>query len=280
MIPSLTRCAVHGFDIPVVGRILPRTRLDLAPQQLGSFERLDILSSTGSDALSSQRTVSLLDWSARDPIPFQEAWDVQKVLTENQFERLQMAGTQFDNTINGDCILMLQHQPVYTLGTGSDPSFILSGAVDVVRMDRGGQVTYHGPGQLVVYPILDLRGYRQDIHWYMRALEEAILLALQKVGLNQAERQVDVTGVWIDNRKVAALGIKARRWVTMHGLAVNVEHSSLANFEGIVPCGLEGRTVTCVNEFLADPLTVSDFAVHMKEALEEIFCISLQEADL
>jgi len=180
-----------------------------------------------------------------------------------------------------DRIVMLQHAPVYTLGTGSDLAFIKSASegglsdVDVVRIERGGEVTYHGPGQLVVYPILDLRGYHQDIHWYMRALEEAILMALESAGIKGAAREDDVTGVWVSDRKVAALGIKVRRWVTMHGLAVNVDRRSLANFDGIVPCGLVGRHVCCINDHLKEPITVEDFAEHMKRALERVFEIRL-----
>jgi len=130
----------------------------------------------------------------------------------------------------------------------------------------------------VVYPVLDLRHYRQDIHWYMRALEESILLALQACGI-EAERQEDTTGIWIDNHKVAALGVKCRRWITMHGFAVNVETTSLDNFEGIVPCGLEGRKVGCINQFLPagqDPLTVAEFSRYLKVALEKVFQIEMQ----
>mmetsp|Transcript_17600 Transcript_17600/g.24820 ORF Transcript_17600/g.24820 Transcript_17600/m.24820 type:complete len:277 (-) Transcript_17600:8-838(-) len=219
-----------------------------------------------------------------------------------------------NKTIDGrDCILMLQHQPVYTLGTGSDEGFIIKSSstnnnnnhkqndtndksddnnnnkdndgdcdngddhddVPVVRIERGGEVTYHGPGQLVAYPILDLRGYKQDVHWYMRALEEAILLALQKAGIPNATREEDLTGVWVDGKKIAALGIKLRRWITMHGLAVNVEHSSITNFDGIVPCGLEGRQVCCINDFLEIPITVEEFSIHLTSALEDIFEIRL-----
>ena len=113
----------------------------------------------------------------------------------------------------------------------------------------------------------------------MRALEESILLALRKVGIQNAERQDDTTGIWVNNHKVAALGVKCRKWITMHGLAVNIEASSLTNFEGIVPCGLEGRKVGCVNQFLEGDqrlLTVAEFAPCMKEALEEVFQIKLE----
>jgi lipoyl(octanoyl) transferase len=254
----------------------------LAPQQLGSFEELASLQDYQED-----RRVALHDWSSSDTIPFVTAWEHQKTLVNAHLERLsaETEDSQFivseTHKQGVDRILFLQHDPVYTLGTASDPSFIHSSEshVPVVRMDRGGEVTYHGPGQLVVYPILDLRGYNQDIHWYMRALEEAVLRALDGVGLPQASRQDDVTGVWLDNKKVAAVGIKARRWVTMHGLAVNVEETSLENFQGIVPCGLEGRKVACLNEFLDQPLTVAEFAHHMKDALEHVFRVRLVPSD-
>jgi lipoyl(octanoyl) transferase len=246
--------------------------LALSPQQLGTFESLLIEEDTKT------RTVQLFDWSGCDPISFQEGWDFQKDLLSHHLDRLKEDDDrkQFDGF---DSIVMLQHTPVYTLGTGSDPDFVLSDTVEVIRMDRGGEVTYHGPGQLVVYPVIDLRGYKQDIHWYMRALEETILLALQKAGIENAVREDDVTGVWIGQRKVAAFGIKARRWITQHGIAINVTPESLANFEGIVPCGLEGRKVTCVNDHLSQPISVEIFAEFVKEALEEVFCIQLMEAE-
>lgn len=261
---------------------LTRSRLFLAPQQLGSFKELTISSKE-----KDERRVALYDWSARATIPFVAAWDFQKNIVDGHLERLsssqqQDSSCQFlTSTPNHgtDCILFLQHDPVYTLGTASDPDFIRSDQVDVVRMDRGGEVTYHGPGQLVVYPILDLRGYNQDIHWYMRALEEAVLYAIELAGIETATRQDDVTGVWIDNHKVAAVGIKARRWITMHGLAVNVEVTSLLNFEGIVPCGLQGRKVGCLNDFLDEPITVPQFSTYMKEALEYVFQVKLEETE-
>jgi len=257
----------------------PTSHLFLAPQQLGSFQEL-IVSSEEQD----ERRVALYDWSAHETIPFVAAWDFQKNIVDGHLERLsssQDSSCQFltsQSSHGKDCVLLLQHDPVYTLGTASDPGFIRSAdQVDVVRMDRGGEVTYHGPGQLVVYPILDLRGYNQDIHWYMRALEEAVLYAIELAGIETAMRQHDVTGVWIHDHKVAAVGIKARRWITMHGLAVNVEDTSLQNFEGIVPCGLQGRKVGCLNDFLDEPITVPQFSKYMKEALECVFRVRLEE---
>jgi len=297
------------------------TSLHLAPQQLGTFEPINFDHvEEGRLTTRDQRRVWLYDFvtttqqqSSPDPrtIPYHEAWDLQKRLVDHQLSRIgkrptdpplygQFVPTDFDdiNYVDGDVrppsllgcdsIIMLQHDPVYTLGTASDPSFIRGydendvngNDIPIVRIERGGEVTYHGPGQLTVYPILDLRGYKQDIHWYMRALEEVILLALEKAGVKGATREDNVTGVWVSNNKIAALGIKARRWVTMHGLAINVDLRSLQNFEGIVPCGLEGRAVTCVNKEIdgVPHFTVEEFAVHVKEALEEIFGVSLISA--
>mmetsp|Transcript_22216 Transcript_22216/g.33251 ORF Transcript_22216/g.33251 Transcript_22216/m.33251 type:complete len:395 (+) Transcript_22216:115-1299(+) len=257
------------------------------------------------------RFVKLYDFSSCDPIEFQSMWDIQKDIVEGHVQRLKVEfqkkqpESQFlpldecliqaqlqqelgyqgylqsiksgDESRGCDAIIILQHQPVYTLGTASDTAFIKSVGddIDVVRIERGGEVTYHGPGQLTVYPILDLRGYKQDIHWYMRALEEAILISLQRVGVLGATRENDVTGVWVGGKKIAALGVKVRRWVTMHGLAVNVDGRSLENFGGIVPCGLEGRDVCCINDFLDNPITVHEFAEHLKFALEDVFEIKI-----
>jgi lipoyl(octanoyl) transferase len=277
---------------------------------LGEFDVLNVA------ADPCDRTLELYDYAALEPMGYQSAWDFQKELMEKQLARIASeiaegsgglyTGKQFlggantgtngggggdeDGDRGNDAVIMLQHEPVYTLGTGSDQGYIkdrteegggagAGAGVDIVRIERGGEVTYHGPGQLVVYPILDLRGYRQDIHWYMRALEEAVLLALEGAGIDGAAREDSVTGIWIEGAKVAALGVKVRRWVTMHGLAVNVDHRSLDNFGGIVPCGLEGRSVTCINDHLApgqEALTVQDFAHHMKEALEQILQVEMK----
>lgn len=112
----------------------------------------------------------------------------------------------------------------------------------------------------------------------MRALEEAILIALENAGVRGAARENDVTGVWVNGKKVAALGVKIRRWVTMHGFAINVDRRALGNFDGIVPCGLEGREVGCINDFLEEAITVEEFALHLKQAMEQVFEIDLKSS--
>lgn len=254
--------------------------LNLMPQQLGQFEPLLL-------AKSPERKVQLLDLLNDDLVDFEEGWELQKGLLQDHLNRISCLPdrSQFCTEVDHfqfsrglDSILFLQHKPVYTLGTVSDESFILSNdaAIPVIRMDRGGEVTYHGPGQLTVYPILDLRGYKQDIHWYIRALEEVVIRALATLGVD-ATRQDGVTGVWINGVKVAAIGIKCRRWVTMHGIAVNVEASSLLPFQGIVACGLEGRKVGYLNQFLSSNITVFDFAKVLEHAFEDVFQIEINK---
>jgi lipoyl(octanoyl) transferase len=255
------------------------------------------------------------------PIEYHTAWDMQKEFLQSHIDRLSLsmvtAGTTCNRSgtllqkqsslssfipldkhknclIGVDTILFVEHEPVYTLGTGSDASFIMESSgtnnPPVVRIDRGGEVTYHGPGQLTVYPILDLRNYNQDIHWYVRALEEAIVRALNAVLTDYVEqskllsttkyiakREENITGVWIDEYKVAAIGVKCKKWITQHGFAINVTPESMEYIANIIPCGLVGRKVGCVNQFLApsQPITVSQMTQYVIKALEDVFQIQL-----
>jgi lipoyl(octanoyl) transferase len=146
-----------------------------------------------------------------------------------------------------DALLLLEHPPVYTLGRGADARFLGiagDGTVPVVRVGRGGQVTYHGPGQLVGYPILGLRALRPDVRWYVRTLEAVLIDALGDLGI-QAQRRDGLTGVWVGPRKIGSIGVAIRRWVTWHGFALNVG-ADLAGFGAITPCGIEGVVMTSV----------------------------------
>jgi lipoyl(octanoyl) transferase len=147
-----------------------------------------------------------------------------------------------------DVLLLLEHPPVYTLGRGADPRFVGEGAggtIPVVRTGRGGQVTYHGPGQLVGYPILDLGDHRRDVHWYVRSLEQVLIDALERLGI-AADRVEGLPGVWVDGRrKIGSIGVAIRRWVTWHGFALNVS-PDLGGFASITPCGIVGVEMTSV----------------------------------
>lgn len=144
-----------------------------------------------------------------------------------------------------DTLLLLEHPPVYTLGRGADTAFLgaaAGGAVPVVRTSRGGQVTYHGPGQLVAYPVVDLRGHRCDVRWYVRRLEDVVIRSLEAFGIT-GERVDGAPGVWVAGAKIASIGIAVRRWITWHGVALNVD-VDLTPFTRIVPCGLAGVRMT------------------------------------
>jgi len=146
-----------------------------------------------------------------------------------------------------DALLLLEHPPVYTLGRGADPRHLgaaAAGAIPVFPAHRGGQVTYHGPGQLVGYPIVGLRDFRPDVRWYLDVLEGVLIDALADLGV-AAGRRAGLTGVWVGQRKIASIGIALRRWVAWHGFALNVA-DDLSGFDPIAPCGLSGIEMTSV----------------------------------
>jgi lipoyl(octanoyl) transferase len=148
-----------------------------------------------------------------------------------------------------DVLLLLEHPPVVTLGRTSHAEHVIRAeGIDVVEVERGGDVTYHGPGQLVGYPIFDLRHYRQDLHWYLRTLEQALIEGLAILGI-PAERNAGYTGVWTKGRKIASIGVHVKQWVTWHGFALNVT-TDLGAFDRIVPCGIPGVEMTSVQKEL------------------------------
>ncbi|MEM6836968.1 MAG: lipoyl(octanoyl) transferase LipB [Cyanobacteria bacterium P01_C01_bin.120] len=150
-----------------------------------------------------------------------------------------------------DTLLMLEHPAVYTLGQGSDSRFLkftpAAHQPPVIKVERGGEVTHHCPGQLVGYPILNLRRHQTDLHWYLRQLEEVIIRTLAVLDIT-SERVAGLTGVWVEGHKVAAIGIKVSRWITMHGFALNVT-PDLSGFQHIVPCGISDRPVGSLAQF-------------------------------
>lgn len=170
-----------------------------------------------------------------------------------------------------DTLILLEHPPVYTLGRGADPGFILdrSRGVPILRVSRGGQVTWHGPGQLVGYPILKLLGVNQDVHRYIRALEECLITTLRTFAI-EAERRSGLTGVWVDNRKIASIGIGIRRWVTLHGFALNVD-PDLSYFDAIVPCGIADCRMTSISRLSATRVTTEMVLDELERAFAVVF---------
>ena len=175
--------------------------------------------------------------------PYQEVWAYQK---EIQAKRI--AG-EIEDTF-----LMVEHEPVYTLGKNANENHLLQSrdqSVDVFNIERGGDITFHGPGQLVGYPILDLSNYKKSISWYMRILEQIIIDTVSEFGI-EAKRIEGLTGVWVGDEKIAALGVRIRRWVTMHGFSINV-NTDLAFYDGIIPCGIFDHGITSMEQLLCRP---------------------------
>jgi lipoyl(octanoyl) transferase len=199
-------------------------------------------------------------------VPYSVAWDWQRSLLE---ERIKDASLD-------DVLLLLEHPPVYTLGQGASLEFLKFNpsevALEVHRVERGGEVTYHCPGQLVGYPILNLRHYQQDLHWYLRQLEEVLIRLLASYGL-KGDRVAGMTGVWLEGRKVAAIGIKVSRWITMHGFALNV-CPDLTGFQQIVPCGIANKPVGSLAQFIPG-ICVEEVRVSTAAAFAEVFGVEL-----
>lgn len=203
-------------------------------------------------------------------MPYEFAWTQQR----------SMVAARRTNPDLEDVLLLLEHPPVYTLGQGSSEEFIKfnldRAPYPVFRIERGGEVTHHCPGQLVGYPILNLHYYQQDLHWYLRQLEEVLIQTLAQFGL-QGERIAGLTGVWVEGRKVAAIGIKVARWITMHGFALNV-CPDLTGFTPIVPCGIADRPVGSLAQFLPD-ITMEQVRQSVTQAFAEVFQVELVEAN-
>ena len=202
-------------------------------------------------------------------VPFQQAWDLQRCWQERLLLESETA-TEVDTV--AEAVWLLQHSRCYTLGRGASEDHLLFDPehppAPLYRIDRGGEVTHHAPGQLVAYPVLDLRRRRTDLHWYLRQLEQVVIDVLQRLGL-QGERIEGLTGVWLDQQKVAAIGVGCRRWVTQHGLALNVT-CDLKGFESVVPCGLKGRAVGRLCDWIPD-LEIKSVQPLLRDALAARF---------
>jgi lipoyl(octanoyl) transferase len=195
-------------------------------------------------------------------IPYQTAWEYQKKLVHTRLSNPQLP----------DQLLIVEHLPVYTLGTGStleNLKFDLNSfSGEIYRIERGGEVTYHCPGQIVLYPILNLRYYQQDLHWYLRQLEEVIIQFLNCYQIT-AQRINGLTGVWIGEKKIAAIGIKVKRWITMHGFAINI-CCDLSGFDKIIPCGIKDKGVTSLHEYIPN-ITIETIQDNLVDRFVEVF---------
>jgi lipoyl(octanoyl) transferase len=228
--------------------------------------------------------VHFIDWGL---VPYQQAWDQQesifKVAADLKFER-RLSGAVDEKPIEHH-LIFCEHPPVYTLGKSGKIENLLLNQEELEAVhaqffpiNRGGDITYHGPGQLVGYPIFDLEQFYTDIHLYLRNLEEAIILTLAEYGI-KAGRYEGYTGVWIDAdlpsaRKICAMGVRCSRWITMHGFAFNV-NTDLSFFKHIVPCGIDDKDVTSIQRELGHEVDMNELKKRLKAKLSSVFNIEL-----
>jgi lipoyl(octanoyl) transferase len=217
-------------------------------------------------------------------MPYGEALELQRTVA-----RRRIAGE-----IDEDVLLLMEHPPVITTGRTTkgqhllaSPELLQARGVELFDVERGGDVTFHGPGQLVGYPIIDLKQHRKDLHWYLRQVEEALIHALAELGI-EGERNSGFTGVWTrgpigtplhDARKIASIGVHARDWVTWHGFALNVT-TDLRFFELMVPCGIEGVAMTSITRETGGTIvTVNDVAPLVARAFASVFSLEVAPFD-
>jgi len=220
---------------------------------------------------ATKKTCSLIDLGL---VPYDESLMLQR----------RLATLRVDDRL-GDVLLLVEHPPVITLGRAGrmahlrvpEPSLTALG-IEFFEVERGGDMTYHGPGQLVGYPILNLVEHGRDLHRYLRQLEEVLIMTLSGFGIT-AGRSLGRTGVWVGDEKIASLGIHVSRWVTRHGFALNV-NMDLAPFELIVPCGIQGARTTSMTQELSRPISVREVMAALIERFEVVFWASLLPTSL
>jgi lipoyl(octanoyl) transferase len=200
-------------------------------------------------------------------LPYAEALELQR----------QLARARISGALSEDALLLMEHPSVVTLGRSSKPAHLLASSellasrgVELFEVERGGDVTFHGPGQLVGYPIVDLKRHKRDLHWYLRRVEESLIIALRAIGI-EADRNPGLTGVWTHGRKIASIGVHARDWVTWHGFALNVE-TDLSFFDLIVPCGIESVVMTSIHRERGNLApTIDRVATVVGQAFADVF---------
>lgn len=217
---------------------------------------------------------------------YKSVWDLQEEMLKEkvQMKALHRSGTTAPLPTHH--LLFVEHSPVYTLGKSGKEEHILiapeemaARGIDYFHINRGGDITFHGPGQIVGYPIIDLEQFKTDLGWYLRSLEEVIILTMADYGL-KGDRSKGETGVWLDpdvpgrERKICAMGIKCSRWITMHGFAFNI-NTDLTYFDHIVPCGIVGKQVTSLKKELGKAVDFEEVKERLKKHVETVFEVKL-----
>jgi len=228
------------------------------------------------------KVVKFIDWGLTD---YQDAWDRQEAIFTETVALKGKNRTENTQIPTPNYLIFNEHAHVYTLGKSGKPENLLLDEQGLVakqatyyKINRGGDITYHGPGQIVGYPILDLDNFFTDIHLYLRTLEEAVILTLADYGI-AAGRYEGFTGVWLDAdnekaRKICAMGVRCSRWVTMHGFAFNV-NADLDYFRNIVPCGIDDKDVTSMQRELGKTLDMEEVKTKLKNHIASLFKMEL-----
>ena len=201
-----------------------------------------------------------------DQQSYQPIWEIQKELHAKR------VGGEIC-----DVVLILEHDHVYTFGKNADRNHLLDSKpqnADVIQIDRGGEVTYHGPGQLVCYPIIDLHDYKMSVSWYMRKLENVVIQSLEDSGI-QTSRKTGLTGVWVNDDKICAMGVRLSKWVTMHGFALNI-NPDMSYFDGMIPCGIFEYGITSMNEQGVD-ISMQTVADKIVKHFDNLFINNINE---
>lgn len=210
-------------------------------------------------------------------MPYREAWNLQKQAQQKLIaQKKESNGEKTVQNRQNELLLFTEHPHVYTLGKSGNSANLLKGLSELakidaeyVEIDRGGDITYHGPGQIVGYPILDLDLHFRDIHKYLRFLEEVVIRTCADYGI-VAERVEGLTGVWVDDEKICAMGIRCSRWVTMHGFAMNV-NTDLSYFDHIIPCGITDKKVTSLSRLTGKNEDIEEVKRRLIAHFKEIF---------
>ena len=204
--------------------------------------------------------------------PYREILELQRAVARARIAR----------DVEHDVVLLVEHHPVVTLGRTAKaanlvatPELLAARGVERFEVERGGDVTFHGPGQLVGYPIIDLTGHKKDLHWYLRQLEAALIAALGDWQI-PAERNQGLTGVWTQGRKIASIGVHAREWVTWHGFALNVS-IDLSYFDLMVPCGIDGVVMTSMERETTQRISLADVSTSVARSLGDAFGLQVHD---
>jgi len=230
---------------------------------------------------------------------YKEIWDYQEEILQENMQIKAVARGLLDAKLcvagstqsTNNHLFFVEHRPVYTLGKSGDINHVLIGederqknGIDFFKINRGGDITFHGPGQLVGYPILDLEKFKTDLGWYLRSLEEVIIQTMAEYGL-KGTRSAGETGVWLDpeikgkERKICAMGIRCSRWITMHGFAFNV-NTDLDYFNYIVPCGIQNKQVTSLQKELGSAVSMNEVKQKLRLNFEKVFEVDIIETNM